>query len=183
MRGFVAASALALAACASLPPPEPPAAAVVDEPFAITARMSARHDGQGVAAHVEWTHERGRDALAFATPMGTTLARLTRDSAGARVELPDGRVVDDADPSALAARTLGFALPVDELAWWIRGLPRPGSAHALERDARRRAAVLAQDGWTVAYAYADDAATRPSRLDVRYPGLDVRIVVDTWRSP
>ena len=181
MRGLVASAALALAACASLPPPEPPAAAVVDEPFAIAARMSARHDGQGVAAHVDWTHERGRDALAFATPMGTTLARLERDADGASIERADGTVERAPDAATLAGRALGFPLPVESLAWWIRAAPHPGSAHAIERDAAGRVLVLRQDGWSVAYAY-DDHASRPVRLlATTSPDLEVRLVIDAWR--
>lgn len=183
MRRLAAAgAALALSACAGLsPPPAPAAAAVVDEPFALSARLSARRDAQGAAAHLDWAHEPGRDTIEFATPMGSTLARLSRDSAGALVELADGRTIAESRADALAERTLGFALPIDGLAWWIRGVARPGSAHAAERDSRGRAIVLAQDGWTVVYTYADEGSARPSRIDARFPGLDVRIVVDEWR--
>ena len=47
-----------------------------------------------------------------------------------------------------------------------------------------RPAQITQDGWQVAYAYADAAATRASRLTLRYQGSDpveLRIVVDRWQ--
>lgn len=113
--------------------------------------------------------------------MGTTLARLERDADGASVRFPDGRVERAADAQALAERTLGVPLPVESLAWWIRAAPHPRSPHAIERDAAGRVAVLRQDGWTLVYAYADDAA-KPFRVLGSYPDIDVRVVIDAWRS-
>ena len=121
-----------------------------------------------------------RDAIELATPMGTTLARLERDADGASIARPDGTVERARDAATLAERSLGFPLPVESLAWWIRAVPHPESPHAIERDASGRVLVLRQDGWSVAYAY-DDGAARPLRLYATYPDLDVRIVIDAWR--
>ena len=73
-------------------------------------------------------------------------------------------------------------LPVAGMAWWIRGWPRPDRAHAVDRDAAGRATLLRQDGWEVVYRYGDAAGdVRPSRVNLAYPGFDVRIVVDAWQ--
>ncbi|MBE7523127.1 MAG: outer membrane lipoprotein LolB [Burkholderiales bacterium] len=183
-RRFVVACALALAACASLPPP-----AVVDAPvdtadaaFDASGRLSAKRGGEGVAAHFRWEHRPGHDAIGLATPMGATLARLTRDPGGASIVFSDGRVEHAADAQSLAARALGAPLPVENLAWWLRATPHPRSGYAIERDAAGRVLVLRQDGWALVYAYAGDAA-RPQRVLANYPDIDVRIVIDAWAGP
>jgi outer membrane lipoprotein LolB len=84
------------------------------------------------------------------------------------------------DAATLAERALGFPLPVESLAWWIRAAPRPGHPHAVERDAAGRVSVLWQEGWSVAYAY-DEGAARPLRVFATYPDLEVRLVIDAWR--
>lgn len=111
--------------------------------------------------------------------MGTTLARLTREPGGASIAFPDGRVERAADARSLAARALGVPLPVEDLAWWLRATPHARSDYAIERDAAGRVLVLRQDGWTLVYAYAGDAA-RPQRVLANYPDIDVRVVVDAW---
>ena len=75
-------------------------------------------------------------------------------------------------------------VPVDGMSAWVRGVPRPAEPFTIERDARGRTALLRQQGWEVVYAYADDAAQRPFRASLSYPGADtieVRVVVDRWQ--
>lgn len=176
------ACALALGACASLPSPAPVEAPVdtADAAFDASGRLSAKRGAEGVAAHFDWDHAPGRDAIALATPMGTTLARLERDGAGASVAFPDGRIERADDAASLAARAIGVPLPVESLAWWMRAAPHARTPYAIERDAEGRVAVLRQDGWTLVYAYAD-GARKPSRVLATYPEIDVRVVIDAWR--
>lgn len=177
-RRLVVASVLALAACASLPPPKGADTPLdtADAAFDMSGRLSAKRGSEGVAAHFRWEHRAGADEIELATPMGTTLARLTRDASGASITFPDGRIERSADADSLAARALGVPLPVENFAWWIRAVPHARSPWAAERDAAGRVAVLHQDGWTLVYAYADDAS-RPRRVLASYPDVDVRIVL------
>ena len=39
--------------------------------------------------------------------------------------------------------------------------------------------VLRQDGWEIVYGYRDDGA-RPSRLVLAYPGIEVRLALDSY---
>ena len=174
--------ALALGACATVPSSTPPGAPepAVDAPFDVSGRLSAKRGSEGAAASFEWVHAPERDAIALATPMGTTLARLERDASGATLIRPDRPPERAPDVSTLADRVLALPLPVESLAWWIRGVPHPGSAHAMERDASGRASVLRQDGWAIVYSYAE-GATRARVVIASYPELEVRVVVDEWR--
>lgn len=175
-----ALAACLLAGCASVPFAPPAAVPVVDEAFDVTGRLAAKYGTEGVVARFAWRHDPPNDLIELATPLGTTMATLEATPRGARATLSDGRVYEDADADRLAARTLGFGLPVKDLAWWLRAAPRPGVEHAIERDARGRVSVLRQAAWTIVYAYPDDDAKRPSRLDARYPELEVRIAIETW---
>jgi outer membrane lipoprotein LolB len=109
-------------------------------------------------------------------------ARRSRASNGTPEEsiaFPDGRIERAADADSLAARAIGVRLPVESLAWWIRASPHARSPYAIERDASGRVAVLRQDGWTLVYAYADDAR-QPFRVLATWPDVDVRVVIDAW---
>ena len=181
-----AALAFALAACASLQPPEsvPATAATSDEAFDIGGRMSARRGDSGIAGAFTWTHDAHRDAIDLATPLGQTVARMRRDASGVRVERPNEAPVAYRDWTALMQAVLGAPIPVDGLAYWVQAVPDPGSASDVERDSAGRPLVLRQQGWEIVYAY-NDASTRPMRLVMRYPGsepVEVRIVVDAFEA-
>jgi outer membrane lipoprotein LolB len=185
MRRLVAALAVLATACATVAPPElsQGGAAETPAPFAVEGRLSARRGTEGGAAHFAWQHDAARDSIELSTPLGQTLARLTGSPDGVRAEWPDGRTVDARDWDDMTTRVLGVPVPVQGLAAWLRGQSRGTTPSRIERDARGRTAVLAQDGWEIVYAYADDAAVHPARLTLRHgqgEPTEVRVVVDRW---
>jgi len=169
-------------ACASVPPSRPPAPLMqIDSSFDASGRLSVRSPRDAIAAQFAWAHAPEFDTIDLTTPLGATLGRLTRTGAGAELALSDGRVDRAQSFEVLAERALGAPLPVSGLAWWVRGAPRPGSDHSLERDASGRLSVLRQEGWEIVYRYSDPDSSRPARLILIYPEVEVRLVIDGWR--
>lgn len=173
-----------LSACAGLPPTPAarPGAVVADAPFAVDGRLSAKRGGEAMSASFSWTHAPPRDELAVTTPLGQDVAQISGDGRAVAVVLADGRTETAADWPTLTERALGYALPVAGLAAWIRGGAHAGSPATVEPDAAGRPGVLRQDGWEIVYDYADTASTTPKSLRLVYGDLEVRIVVDRWRS-
>jgi outer membrane lipoprotein LolB len=182
---LVTASAFVLAGCASFQPaPSATQLAVADQPFAIDGRMSARRGNDAVAVSFTWAHAPPRDDLVVTTPLGGALAELSGDRSLRRVEVraADGRAESATDWTTLTERIVGFPVPVEALAFWVQGGPRPEAAHTAEIDAGTRASVLRQDGCEIDYAYPDDTTRRPSRLRLTCHDLELRIVIDRWRE-
>ena len=182
----VAALAMLVVSCASLPPSTPVIATadVGDVPFSIGGRISARRADAGIAGSFTWIHDATHDAIDLSSPLGQMLAKLEGGPDGVLVRLPDGRTQSAATWRELTERAFGVTIPVDGLAAWVRGVPRQFAPFTVERDSRGRVALLRQQGWDVVYAYADDAAQRPFRASLSYPGADtveVRVVVDRWQ--
>jgi outer membrane lipoprotein LolB len=180
-RAVVLALAATLAACATPPRVDvaPAAIAPADAPFELSGRLSARHGDTGVAASFRWRHVPGTDELLLSTPFGQALARLSGGAHGVVLELQDGGVARAGDWESLTREALGVPVPVRGLAWWVRGAPHPASEHAIERDAAGRASVLRQDGWEIVYGYRNEDV-RPSRLVLAYPGIEVRLALDSY---
>jgi outer membrane lipoprotein LolB len=175
---------LALAGCASISAP-PSSTQLPDarDAYQIAGRLSARHDADAFAASFRWSHSVDRDELDLATPLGQTVARLTGDARGVEFRSPDGSVQTARDWTTLTSRGLGWVLPVSGLASWIQGSPRKGAPFTIEPTAEGNLGVLRQDGWTIAYqSFVKDAsgAPRPARMTLDYPGLELRLVIDTW---
>ena len=117
------------------------------------------------------------------TPLGAAVAELSGDSSMHRVEVraADGRTDTASDWSALTERFVGVPLPVEGLAYWARGSPRPGGTQTAEVDAAGRLQLLRQDGCEIIYTYAEDPTPLPSRLRMTCNDLELRIVVDKRR--
>ena len=140
-------------------------------PIAATIRPAIPSDVEAIFALVRGLAEYERLAHAVTGSPETLRTHLFGDRPFAEVLLAesDGRAV-------------GFALPVDWLAAWVRGAPHGDGPHAAVLDAAGRVSVLRQNGWEIVYAYADADARRPSRLRLAYPEVEVAIVIDRWRQ-
>jgi outer membrane lipoprotein LolB len=181
----IAASALFLCACTTIAPRiEETAVASADRPFAIDGRLSAKRGSDGASANFAWNHEPGRDRIDLASPFGQVLARIDGGKDRILVERPGGVTETYPDWSAMAVALLGAPVPVDELAFWIRGAAREGGTASVERDAIGRVQILRQQAWEIVYSYPDDApGAMPSRVVLKRPDaepIEVRIVVDRW---
>jgi len=179
------ANLLMLAACASTPRDALPFKfADTRTVYEIAGRLSARHDADAFAANFHWSHAADRDELDLASPLGQTVARLMGDARGVQLQTPDGKVETASDWTTLTSRGLGWALPVEGLAFWVQGAPRKGAPFTAEAGADGAPGVLRQDGWTIVYqAFAKDATgvSRPARMTLDYPGVELRLVIDAWQ--
>lgn len=178
---------LFLSGCTTSPPRQAGAAVpTVDQPFAIDGRLSAKRGTAGAAANFMWNHEDARDRIDLASPFGQVYARISGAPDRIVVERPGGATEAYPDWSSMTVALLGAPVPLDDLAFWIRGAARGGAPASVERDAQGRALVMRQRAWEIVYAYPDDApSTRPSRLVLKYPDVEpveVRIVVDRWST-
>jgi outer membrane lipoprotein LolB len=186
-RAAVATFVLALSACATLTPDRVPTSVVfapARAAFEASGRISVRHGTDALTANFRWRHDSAGDEIDLASPLGQTLARLSGTAGAVELRLADGRVATATDWTALTSRSLAWALPVDGLAFWIQGVPRPGADFAAEPAADAAPALLRQDGWTIVYQpFEPDASgtPRPVRMALSYPDVEVRLVVDAWQ--
>jgi outer membrane lipoprotein LolB len=182
-----AVAAALLGACAPVALERASALGVPPAPqgsFDVAGRLSAHHGDDALTANFRWRHASERDELELASPLGQTVALLSGDASNVRLQTADGRVSTASDWSALTEQGLGWPLPVDGLVFWIQGAPRPGSSFSAEKGDDGRVALLRQDGWTIVYhAYSEAAApaSRPARMTLSYPDLELRIAVDHWQ--
>jgi outer membrane lipoprotein LolB len=99
---------------------------------------------------------------------------------------PGGLSLNGAAPSdSVAAQLqdrLGFEMPLDNLRFWLLGVPDPSAPFELARNDQDRAQKLTQLGWSIVYdrylPFQGDLL--PSRMVLSRADVRVRIVVDHW---
>jgi outer membrane lipoprotein LolB len=102
---------------------------------------------------------------------------------------PNGLSLNGAPPSdavmAQVEERLGFEPPLDNLRFWLLGVPDPSAAFELVSNTQDRAQQLTQDGWSIVYDryMAVDGDVLPAHLVLSRADVRVRIVIDHWSSP
>jgi outer membrane lipoprotein LolB len=179
----------ALAACASTRPVQPPSVAWDQRVNTLQNAGTWQLDGraavalgtQGWQATLTWRQADDTAELHLAGPFGIGAVVLK--------QTPAGLSYNGAPPSdavlAQVQEKLGFDLPIDDLHYWLLGVPNPGSSCELKRNEQDRAKSLSQAGWSVDYdRYIPVAGDLlPARLVLSRGDVRVRIVIDHWDPP
>jgi len=78
---------------------------------------------------------------------------------------------------------VGWKVPVDALAWWIKGLADPGEWETRVVDEEGRLKKLRQFGWEVDFDnYGEpESFWLPAKLTARRGDYRVKMVVRKWR--
>ena len=149
-----------LAACAhvEIKPPEGPLE------FSLAGRIAARYGAESFSGNIAWRHARHGDELLISTPTGQGVAQILRQGDAVLLKTAEPREYRDSDAESLTQRVLGFPVPIDGLADWVRGRPSP---------------QLESRGWKVEYQDYD-AERRPTRLRLTYAGIELRLAISQW---
>jgi outer membrane lipoprotein LolB len=146
--------------------------------WTMQGRAAVAAGTQGWQATLDWRQRDSSSELHLAGPLGIGAQVIT--------STPAGISVNGAAPGASALaqlqERLGFALPVDDLRFWLLGVPNPGGTFELTRNDQGRALHLTQGDWSIDYdryaAYGGDEL--PGRIVLTRGDIRVRIIVDHW---
>jgi len=174
---------IGLAACASAPPSGEQASPVRRDElhaFSLAGRFSLRHEGQSYTGRLDWRHADDSDELLLSSPLGQAMAEIVSHPDGARLHHGDGKTQTAASADELLQAVLGYPLPLDKLADWVRARSPQGGTMTV--DALGRPLRLQDEDWRIAYEYDnDEAQALPGRLFVeRETLLELRLRIDQW---
>ncbi|MDY6840422.1 MAG: lipoprotein insertase outer membrane protein LolB [Pseudomonadota bacterium] len=100
--------------------------------------------------------------------------------------LPNGETYRSGEPEALIEAATGWQLPLQNLIWWIRGLPSPASDYRLLFDDQGTLAIIRQNGWEIRYdrwqTFLPDYPALPARITALKDDKRVRLAVSDWQE-
>ena len=146
--------------------------------WTLDGRAAVAAGTQGWQASLDWRQREASSELHLAGPLGIGAQVITQTPGGISI---NGAAPTDAALSQLQDR-LGFALPIDELRFWLLGVPDPSSTFELTRNDQDRAQHLSQSGWSVDYDryMAAGGDVLPARIVLTRGDVRVRVVIDHW---
>lgn len=183
---------MGLTACTTLPPPSPPPE---------TNRPSDEIEGQGAFTSFElhgrialrqglvrdtlvldWLHTDHENRMRFSSPVGTVLGEVLEGPEGARLQWVNQAPRSAARADLLLKDSIGWTVPLDELAQWVQGaIPKDTEVVLTGEGAQRRMQ------FSVANWQADLAQWRlvggdwyPGRVTLKGESQELKLVIDRW---
>ena len=137
----------------------------------------------GGSGRLSWEARPVGSDLDFHGAMGRGAWQLQVREDSAILKEADGGMQEAPDVNELMRNRIGWSVPVEALAWWVRGLKAPGETGSQQLDADGRLLSLQQNGWTVEfnrYRLIDDIEL-PVRLEAQKDNYRVKLAVGRWR--
>jgi outer membrane lipoprotein LolB len=160
--------------------------------WALQGRLAVSDEAEGGSGSFSWRQEGGSSRMDFHGALGRGAWRLVADANGAELEFADGTLYRAASVDSLVRGQIGWAVPVESLAWWVRGLAAPGEVQQRLLDEEGRLSELRQNGWSIEFGRygqagvsngAHGALTLPLRMTARQADRAVKLVVRKWELP
>ena len=102
-----------------------------------------------------------------------------------QLTMPNGDHYQSSEPEKLIQAATGWQLPIDNLTWWIKGLPAPDGDFRLLFDEQNKLAILEQDGWEIRYdrwqPFVETLPELPARITALKGDKRVRVVISRWQ--
>ena len=195
---LLAGAALLFSGCAIRPPAalEPPSERIAklwqqhasavraQADWVLDARIAAHNTDDGWSGKLHWQQGGDSYQLSFNAPFGQGGLQLDGGPQQVVMRTSDGQSFVAADAESLLYQQLGWRLPLNNLRYWVRGVPVPAGADAplLSFDESGRLSYLQQSSWQIEYpAYRQaDGLMLPRKVYLENPELSVRLVIDRW---
>jgi outer membrane lipoprotein LolB len=152
--------------------------------WTLAGRLAVSGPADGGSGALEWSQHGHAFRFSVQAPVTGKTWILSGDSEHARIEGLSAEVLHGSDATTLVERELGWKLPVEQFAAWVRGARAPGSAE-LEFRPDGLPSLLVQDGWRVEYLdyMSDVEPALPKRIFASQGDYKVRLVVQRWQMP
>jgi outer membrane lipoprotein LolB len=113
---------------ADAPWPEQLAALEQLDRYALNGRVAVAANGQGFSASLRYAQQPRRTEFSLDGPLGIGGLRVEVEGERVAIVTSRGEKLDGPEARAELERRLGFALPLEDLRWWLLGIPAPGEA-------------------------------------------------------
>lgn len=148
----------------------------------LTAHIGVSDGNDGGSGQLEWRQDGDRFSFTVHAPVTGRTWKLSGDSVHAVLEGVDPQPDTDSDAQRLLKQRLGWDVPLNDLASWVRGLRASHGQPTLVFDAQNLPAVLNQDGWKVEYRdwFTDRTPALPRKLFASKGKAHVRMLIQNW---
>jgi outer membrane lipoprotein LolB len=191
-----AAVAALLAGCRTMPAPAPLPGPGADAPwleqraaleklerYSLSGRVAVAARGEGFSGALRYQQQPQRSELALDGPLGMGGMRVVLEGDALSITNSKGERLDDSAARVELEGSLGFQMPIEELRWWLLGIPAPGEANVDADAVSGEIRSFVQDGWKISIESRSPALGfgLPQRLTATREGARMKLLVDRWQ--
>jgi len=144
--------------------------------------VAIKQQKSGVNARINWSENGKKYEIILSGPMASGSYQIKGSPGHATLVTPENKTFRYKNATSLIHQQTGWYLPIENLRYWIRGIPVPHVNMIQKHDEFNHLLVLHQQGWTIRYlSYTGvSGLDLPSKITLRNKNMKIRIVVKEW---
>lgn len=149
----------------------------------ISGAMAAKNKRKGFAASLDWQQNGlNQYQIRLFGPLGNG-AVFVEKSKGIITYTDGPKKLTSTNADNLLQKEMGVPLPVNNLYYWVRGLPAPGAVQWSTHDEHNRLTTLKQDGYTIDYlSYkSTNGYDLPNKIRLQGNNILIKLVIKKWK--
>lgn len=155
-----------------------PSSTVNSSDFSVSGAIAAKNLQHGWTGTFFWTHHNHKNyKILIYGPLGAEAVEIKQDQTGVTYREGD-KILHANQAEELLAKQTGVRLPVNHLAYWIKGNVAPGPITHVVRSDDGDIMTLNQAGYTIDYQHYRNH--RPYKILLNGHHLKVKMIIKQW---
>ncbi|HED16622.1 MAG TPA: outer membrane lipoprotein LolB [Gammaproteobacteria bacterium] len=152
--------------------------------WTFSGRLAVSVKDEGWQASLDWRQDHRHYLLRILAPLGMGGVELRGDVNGVILTFDGDQPPLHAERAEnLLQAMYGWSIPVDQLRYWLVGVPAPGTQASVQLDMANRLLEMKVGPWQVSYQrYGHYSGYElPEKLTIKRPGYRLRLVISEWQ--
>lgn len=149
----------------------------------IRGALAAKNKAKGWSAAMNWIQSGPSSyQIRLIGPLGAGSVLISKN--GGVITFQDGpKKITSGNADELLLQQTGIRLPVNNLYYWVRGLPAPGKVSGEHRDQYNHLVQLKQSGYNIDFAQYTTikGADLPGLVRLEGNGVMIKVIIKNWR--
>jgi len=147
-------------------------------------RFGAKTNTETWTGSINWSQQQQNYKINIAGPLSSGSIELEGEENYALLRLSDKHAFSDNNPQSLLQAHTGLKLPVNELRYWLLGLPAPEMRYTIKSFTQKgQLSKLQQNNWEVSFKrYTKVGRLQlPDKIFIENHDINVRLIIQKWQ--
>lgn len=149
----------------------------------IKGKIGIRTATDGGSGFLEWRQWNDQYKLRLSGPLGQGTTHIVGSADAATLTSNQGEF-SSSSPEALVYEHTGWDIPIQNLLYWVKGIPADHGSYRSQRNESGTLARLEQLGWTLSFSRYTLALNHPlpQKIKIEKDDLTVTLIIKQWQN-
>lgn len=197
VRGFMALCLLVVGSCTTHLPVQPGSGGQLTPPswpahrakmqaithWQLKGKLAYRNDKKSGSASLDWTQRGDNFTIYLSGPLGVGTVEINASPQLITLNQPGKTSISAPTATTLTERLFGWQLPVEQILYWVRGIPATTSGHTLKGfNTQGLLSTLHEQGWHITMERYQTTARGhlPGKVKGYNENLSFTLILKEW---